>query len=495
MHSFLLKICSASVVAVASLNPLKSHGGDKVLVMGDSLTKEYRSEFVALYPTNPDAWTARNWIELLDARRNDQFDMGSWQVYTDWRLTGHEFNWAKPGGTAREFRNFLRQDTAGKAELLASSPLFTASNLTSWRSTFNGLIPQSQRLVIFLGGNDLALGNSDLEANPKFEGTPKQIDYKSIYDGSFGAASDPLLMRTSIRKSILSIVQFFRNPQLNGNPARFSGPMVLCGVPHVGCTPKVQQEAGTDPVRTAVLTQMIQDLNDDLRAVARTFDIGFADIYPVTLQILEPGPFQIGGVSFIKQADPGCRARYLFSGDGFHPNTAVHAKVAQIVADTFAAKYPDMTPPIPHFSDREIITGVLGLPGDIGYVEWMNEAGVPVAQRGPLSDPDEDGMPNALEYLLAGREANVLEPTSPISAVKVVLPDGQGEELIVTWLPRFPENAYADLIPQTSSGSLANWQAVEPSLVAALPDGSRQVHLAIAEGNTLFFRLAAVRPG
>ena len=73
--------------------------GEKVLVTGDSLTKEYRSEFPALYPSNPAAWEARNWIEILDARRHDHFDLGSWSVYPDLRLTGHEFNWAKPGGT------------------------------------------------------------------------------------------------------------------------------------------------------------------------------------------------------------------------------------------------------------------------------------------------------------------------------------------------------------------------------------------------------------
>ena len=467
--------------------------GDKVLVLGDSLTKEYQSEFVALYPTNPEAWGARNWIELLDSRRHEQFDLGPWQIYPDWRLTGHEYNWARPGGTARDFRNFVRSDAAGKAELQSVNPLYTGSTLTSSRATFNGLIPQSQRMVLFLGGNDLALGNSDPAANPEFDGSPKQIDYESIYAGTFGAASEAYRLRDSIRKSILSVLQYLLSPLSNGGSPRYSGAIVLCSVPHVGCTPKVQQDAGTDPGRTAVLTEMIEILNDELRFMAATtFNIGFADIYPVTKEILDPGTFRIGGVSFIKEADADCGPRYLFSGDGFHPNTAVHAKVAQIVGDAFSKKYPELSPEMPRLTDREIITEVLGLPGDIGYVEWMTEAGVPVAKRGPLSDPDGDGLPNLMEYLLAGRSPDHAEQTPAFTAVREQ--GGLGEVLTVTWQPRFAENAYADLGPQTSSGSLMDWQPVEPSLILTLPDGSQSVSLEIAEGNTLYFRLAGARP-
>ena len=471
--------------------------GEKVLVAGDSLTKEYRSEFPALFPSNPAAWEARNWIEILDARRHDQFDLGIWSVYSDLRLTGHEFNWAKPGGTVREFRNFLRQTADAGAEIKASSggealwALFPA-----WRTTFANYTGQAQRVVIFFGGNDLALGNSDPETNPVVEGQPRQIDYESIYAGTFGEGSSPLRMQNSIRSNLKSVIEFFRNPRTfsDGSPRapRFTGPMILCAVPHVGCTPKLQAEVGTDPVRTAVLTQMLEVLNKDIRDFAATKDVGFADTYAVTKAILDPAPFQIGGVTFYKQADEACRPRYLFSGDGFHPNTAVHAKVAQVVADAFLEKYPAMAPDQARLSDHEIITQVLGLPGDLGYVEWMTEAGLPVEQRGPLSDPDKDGIPNAMEYVLAGRNPAGQDAEAPFTAVSEPDPVGGGEVLTITWWPRFKENAYADLIPQVSSG-LRDWHPLPLPQVINLPDGGCRVHLAITEGAALYFRLAAVR--
>ena len=493
---------SASFIAPALttllfLTPEALWAGEKVLVTGDSLTKEYRAEFPVLYPGNPAAWEARNWIEILAARRNSQFDLGSWSFFPDLRLTGHEFNWAKPGGTVREFRNFLRQDTAARDETTASSGGAAIYELfPSWRTTFTSSNDQAQKVVIFFGGNDLALGNSDPVANPAFNGSPKQIDYESIYAGTFGEASNPDNLRTSIRSNLKSVMEWFRNPRTfsdgSPRPPRFTGPMILCAVPHVGCTPKLQAEAGNDPARTLVLTQMIELLNAEIKAFAASKDIGFADIYAVTKAILDPAPFRIGGVVFYKEKDDNCRTRFLFSGDGFHPNTAVHAKVAQVVAEAFLEKYPNMAADLTRLSDREIISQVLGLPGDLGYVEWMMEAGVPVADRGPLGDPDKDGIPNAMEYVLAGRDPAGQDASPPFTAMRGPDPEGEGEVLTVTWQPRFEENAYADPVPQISSG-LQNWQPVPAGQVIKLSGGHRHVRLAMVEGANLYFRLAAVR--
>ncbi len=482
-------------MAMALLTPASA--GEKVLVVGDSLSKEYQAEFPVLYPEFPAAWSARNWIELLNERRNQAFDLGSWSVFPDFRLTGHEFNWSKPGGTAREFRNFLRQTADAQAEITSSSGGDAVWALfPSWRTTFTSYTNQSWKVVIFFGGNDLALGNTDPLANPVVDGQPRQIDYESVYAGTFGAASNPDNLRASIRSNLKSVIEWFRNPRTNSLgeplPPRFTGPMILCAVPHVGCTPKLQAEAGTDPVRTAVLTEMIELLNREIRDFAASKDVGFADVYAVTKRILDPTPFEIGGLTFHKEADDDCRPRYLFSGDGFHPNTPVHAKVAQVVADAFLEKYPETASDLVRLSDREILTGVLGLPGDLGYAEWMTEAGVPVNQRGPLSDPDKDGIPNAMEYALAGRRPNEPDPEPPFSAVREEHPSGSGEVLTITWRPRFEENAYCDLIPQWASG-LQDWVPFPAEQVTRLPDGRRQVQLAVVPGQTKFFRLAAVR--
>lgn len=474
----------------------QGRAGENALVVGDSLTKEYRSEFVALYPDRPAAWSARNWIEILDERRHDYFDLGSWDVFSDPRLTGHEFNWAKPGGTAREFRNFLRQTPDAKLEVEASSGGAAAWALyPSWRTTFTSYVPQAERVVVFFGGNDIALGNSDPTTNPIVAGSPMQVDYVRMYAGIYGAASDPGLMETSIRVNVRSILQWFRQPRLNSDgtitPPRYTGPMILCAVPHVGCTPKLQSEAGTDPVKTAPITQMIESLNRDLKDIAASMDVGFADTYAVTKRILDPEPFEIGGVYFEKMADPDCRPRYLFSGDGFHPNTAAQAKIAQVVADAFLTRYPFASGDLQRLGDREIISGVLGLPKDTGYSEWLTADGVPSGQRGPLADADGDGVSNVMEYALADRSAAVFESGELFTVVRQPHDSGAGDALVVLWKPRFPENAYCDLVPQVSSG-LSDWSDVAPESVVRTSEGWHCFELPADGGTYRFFRLKAV---
>jgi phospholipase/lecithinase/hemolysin len=59
------------------------------------------------------------------------------------------------------------------------------------------------------------------------------------------------------------------------------------------------------------------------------------------------------------KADADARPQYAFSGDGFHPATALQAKLAQIILNTFRARWP--SPAIPVLTDAEIRTKVLGL--------------------------------------------------------------------------------------------------------------------------------------
>lgn len=465
--------------------------GGSVLVVGDSLSKEYAAEFPVLYPGNPGAWAARNWGEILSEERGEWFSQGNWGIYGDWRLTGHEFNWSKPGGTAREFRNFVRQTADAQVEVLASSGGAALwSQYPAWRTAITGQLGKVDKVVIFLGGNDLALGNSDPTANPVVDGKAVALDYAAIYEDKYGDAANASDLAASLRANLKSIVDWFRVPR-TGYAARYAGPMVLCAVPHVGCTPKVQAEVGRDPERTAVITGMLEGLNGYLKAYAESKDVGFADVYAITKQILEPGPYCIGGVEFLKEADADCGVRALFSGDGFHPNTAAQAKLAQVIGDAFRSQYPALAAEMPRLGDREILTEVLGLPGDLGYVEWMDAAGIAVGARGPLSDPDGDGMANMLEYALGGRRPEVAESAGAFEVERGPHPLVPGEVLRVTWRARFGENAYCDLIPEVSRG-LREWQRV--SAVTALPDGRSEVLLEILEGEPMYFRLAARRP-
>ena len=203
---------------------------------------------------------------------------------------------------------------------------------------------------------------------------------------------------TTIRGNNRSVVQYLR---INRG---YTGPIVLCSTPHVGATPKIQDEVGTDPANTQRVTDMLERLRDEMRAQADEFNCGFADIYEVTRQILAPEPFTIGGITFFKEADDDCHPRKLFSGDGFHPNTPAQAKIAQAILDAFREKYPATHGSIPRLSDREIIEDVLGLDPSTGYTEWMAANSVPAGQRGPAADPDDDGDANVIEFMLAGRD-------------------------------------------------------------------------------------------
>ena len=97
-----------------------------------------------------------------------------------------------------------------------------------------------------------------------------------------------------------------------------------------------------------------------------------------------------------------------------------------------------------------------------------------------------------MEYVLAGRNPAGQDAEAPFTAVRGPDPAGAGEVLTITWWPRFNENAYADLIPQVSSG-LRDWHPLPVEQVIKLPGGGCRAQLAITEGAALYFRLAAVR--
>ena len=100
----ILTLIAATILGVTS----RAQGAQQVLVVGDSLTKEYQVEFPILFPNNPPAWLARNWVELLHTHRNAHFDLGSVSTFLDPRVTGHKHNWAFPGSLATSTRSMLR---------------------------------------------------------------------------------------------------------------------------------------------------------------------------------------------------------------------------------------------------------------------------------------------------------------------------------------------------------------------------------------------------
>ncbi|MCF7786221.1 MAG: SGNH/GDSL hydrolase family protein [Prosthecobacter sp.] len=383
---------------------------EQCLVIGDSLTKEYEAEFPGLYPNNPSSWTARNWIETLHQHRTGWFDIGTWSVYPDPRLTGHRFNWAFPGATTTDIRNQL------------SKPL----NFW-WTNTLKDQLRNDvQRVVIFAGGNDA------------------DSYYADLYNGTADA---------SVTNTTLGNLQWIINFVRTENA---SVPIVLVSVPHVGCTPKIQQGYPTDAVKTARVTAAMDALNASLAAHAQSQGIGFVPgVYDFTKSLITQ-PFRIKGIEFYRAADADARTRYAFSGDGFHPNTCAHTKIAQMVVDAFNTYYPATA--ITPLSDDYIISTVLGLDPNIPFTEWLASVG----QSGSfIADSDGDGIPNGIEFALEGT----------INASSMPKPVMQGNALTLTYRPRAVFTEWGSILAQ-SSADLLNWNDIGAAQTTTNPDGT-----------------------
>lgn len=419
-----------SVLLLLATSPA---GAAQCLILGDSLSKEYEVEFPALYPANPAAWAARNWAEILHEHRRTWFDLGRFTGYTDPRLTGHEHNWAFPGATTTEIRAQL------------ANPL----NFW-WRNELEGQLEDAvERVVIFAGGNDV------------------DSYYGDLYDGE--AATTQL---AATRDNLKWLVDYVRG-------VKASLPIVLVAVPHLGCAPKVQAEHPTDLVKTARVTAALDTLNAELASFAASRGIGFVpEVYDLTRRMIAD-PIRIGGLEFYRQADANARARYLFSGDGFHPGTSAHAIIAQAILDAFRAWQPLIEP----LSDREILDEVLGLDPDLPFHEWMAGQGVAAGRRGLADDPDGDGLVNALEFSLA-------EGAAAVPAPGMLRPQREQDALHWSWRPRLEAAEWAPLQPEVST-DLLEWQPVAAGLIEQDEDGTR--HLRLPLDGRAFVRLRLER--
>lgn len=314
-HRFFQSVLLAlSLVCVLSSGAVRA--AQQCLVIGDSLSKEYEIEFPILYPSNRAAWDSRNWIEILNDRRGNWFDLGRLTFYPDVRIVGHKYNWAFPGAKTSEIR-----------ARLASTKWYDRV----WQNELKKqLRSEVERVVIFASGND--------------------VDdwYGRVYNG---ASPTPYVNR--LRDNLTWITNWVRS-------VRSTVPVVLVAVPHLGCVPDVRRSFPTDPIKTGRVTKALDSVNAQLAAFAKKRGVGFAsDVYAFTKAMISE-PLVIGDVQFYNLADADARPLFTFSGDGFHPNTSAQARIAQIIVQTFNAKWPKA--PIPALTDDEVVHGILGLP-------------------------------------------------------------------------------------------------------------------------------------
>lgn len=380
---------------------------EQCLVLGDSLSKEYEAEFPGLFPSNPAAWLARNWIEILHQHRTDWFDTGVWDVYADIRATGHAHNWAVPGATTSELKSII------------TNPI----NQFWWvNSLKNHIRYDVERVVIFAGGNDA------------------DSYYANLYNGLVGPE-----VTTTTLSNLQWLVSWVRG--LNATI-----PIVLVSVPHVGCAPKVQQGYPTDAVKTARVTAAMDGLNTSLAAWAQAQGIGFVPgVYEMTKSLISQ-PFRINGIEFHRAADANAGARYVFSGDGFHPSTCAHAKIAQMVVEAFNTAYP--ATPVQPLTDKYLTTTVLGLDPNLPFIEWLASQG---ASGGFADDFDSDGLPNLIEFAL----------DQPV----MLQPMMQNGSLSLTYRPRVVFTEWGSLKAQFST-DLVEWNDVPGEQTVTNLDGT-----------------------
>ena len=414
---------------------VRAAAGDLV-VLGDSLSKEYAVTFLGI-GGNLSAAHVRNWAEILDDRRNDAFDMGSFATFADWRLTGHALNWSIPGSFASDWRENL------------SNPATTPDELEAQ------LRNEASRVVIWLGGNDI------------------RTRYGDLYDGRPAAA-----WIDQVAGDIEFVMDFVR--QRNARIA-----MVVCGVPHLGGTPSKNAAHPYDPVKTGRVTAALDALNARLRRSAAARGAGYADVYAMTRELVTAPRWIVGGWKIEKRESSGGLPDALFLGDGFHPNWPAQAVFAQRILDAFNGLDGGR---IPRLTNREIVREVLGQNADLTLNQWARGYEIGDGDRGWGDDPDGDGMDNIVEFALD------LDPTRPD---RHLLPrpwldtSGATPRLGLSWQPRDPGNATFARITVQESGSLGTWTDVPAGSVTSSANNVRTVRRGPVAGGRVQLRIRA----
>ncbi|MBX3741783.1 MAG: hypothetical protein KF712_12375 [Akkermansiaceae bacterium] len=415
----------------------------KVLTIGDSLTEEYRFEGVFSGPKVegvpvPVANT-RNWVEIVADRRAGLVSFGSFDAnfgaYSDFRNGGYAHNYGVPSFTTTNWVGVINWETLYSQGI----PYMVAAMRTHDKLVENLEEEGIGVVVIFLGGNDL----------------------KSNYSGIFQNAEPPALLQTAVN-NLAQIISFVR--QQNATV-----PIVVCTFPDIGATPVITTNNNyADLSLRARARQRIADTNAAVMSLAASRGAQVARIDFLTTRIFDEPQFHLNGTVFKYPPNDLNPPDHLFCHDGFHPSTVGQALIGNLVLDAINRATGAS---IPLMQNREIIGDVLGLNSDQPYLTWAGSAG------GPAANPDGDGFPNLVEYLL-GSSATVADNPLTFAA------NGG-----LSFRPLEAPSRYADLAVQ-ESGTLRNdWTAVPQSRITVLPDGTWQV--APNGGARNFYRLAA----
>ena len=431
------------LIAMVLLRTSVASAGNASLIVGDSLSKEYSVEGLVLWQNVPFfdyplAIEARNWMEILIAKRGADFDFGSYNNYADSRApAGHDHNWAVPGSTTDEWRGALNGTSVLQQFVLASFDSDLGGNI--------------KRVVLFLGGNDL------------------NNNYNTYYNGA-----DPSAFISALLSNYAFIVQHIKS-------VNSTAQIVICTAPDVGATPNVRS-GHPDSAKRALVTSLTETLNAGIAQLAADQGLGLADIYAFTKLYAAPGTIGIAGIPLIKGTNSQNNPFYLFSADGFHPNTPGHALIANEIIRAFNEKFQAGIKPLSGAEIMGFLESQHGVTLDKSYSNWTSAYGI--AQTGKLNDPDHDGLSNGLEYALGFDPS---KPDSQALPVPQVAQVSGTSYLTLTYSPRWRYSGKETITPQ-SSNDLSGWSAVASGAITNNGDGSFTSRVPLS-GNACFMRL------
>ncbi|MEO5714146.1 MAG: GDSL-type esterase/lipase family protein [Luteolibacter sp.] len=376
---------------ILALQPLSA--AEQVVTLGDSLTFAYETEFchevnIPFGPDYGDGFSSRvrNWAEILNkpGYRRSSFDLGPRQYVNIDLPSSNDYdfflrnrnNWAIPGLRVHQLWKFMNRDATissmidpDLADLLDYTD-FKESTDFAISDLENQIRNTAERVVIFIGGNDV------------------RGVYPAIYnhDNPGDFVEKFVLNTTRIVDRVLEL-----NPKIQ---------VVLVNVPHVGITPEVKSKWPTDPVKTARVSRVLRQLNHQLENLAKSRDIGYADVYWPTISMLKKAPFCIQGIPFDNDGSKTANINHVWLNgplsNNFHPNTSLQAVIANQIIDAFNMRYDTGIAPL---SATEILGGLLGKKPeeiDMSFSKWMSgygKGGLPASD-----DSDGDGITASVEF-------------------------------------------------------------------------------------------------
>jgi lysophospholipase L1-like esterase len=428
-----ISLIFAAAVSVTTAAPLR------VMMIGDSLTEEYRFETPFSAPTtSPLQANTHNWPEIVAARRSTDISFGSYEstlgYYVDLRNSGYSYNYGVPAFTTDEW---VRVTQSTVADLFGGA-LEALRYQTKQSLSTQVAGSQIGVVVIMLGGNDL----------------------NSAYGAIYNDDVTPTARLNQITTNLRTIHAFIRSKNA-------TVPIVIATMPDVGATAKVST-AYNDPVKRARARQRIAAANQSVIALAAELGSQVARIDTLTDRLFDEVPFQLNGTVFIYPPDDANPPDHLFCHDGFHPSTVGQALITNLILD---ATNRATNGAIPLLTNREILGDVLGLNPDQPYLNWAGNAG------GMLENPDGDGSPNLVEFLL---NTSSLIADSPFQF-------SQSGQLFFT--PSAERLRFASLDIEESS-TLNGWSPVPAGRKVIQPSGTWEI-LPPADRSRNFYRLTA----